>query len=319
MRHLFKSLVAEFHRLPIWIRGLGPWAFVGVGVILFDALDEFAIAIGVLVLGLSAFTVQISDWKPTDERYIAVKKSIYGGAAIGVLVFLGVVFVKRKGQKPWSNIETVNSLMASGGRVIALVYNNVPWRFVFTAAIACVLTWFIARAWFLTRSKPATGNADLASSKDQIAVVDSLRACQDERLHKIAESDRSRIRDLVRVAAIYYDPSFDKAYIVFTFIVFNGSLYSVVISNVIKSGSIRFRFDEEWDWEKFHYKPRFEPENPVLCRARGGCTFVVRQAIRREEADRLKQKDCLIEFGLLQIEYEGLDKSDEIPATKLDL
>jgi len=286
---------------------------VAVGVILFDALSEFALAIGTLAFGLLAFAVQISDWKPTDNRYVTLKKLIYGLAVAGVLIFLGIIFMKRKGEKQWSNIDAINTLMASAGKAAAFTYNNVPWRFVFTAAIACVLTWLTARAWFVTRSpdKRHDGSPD---SRQQIVTADSLRGCQDEWLHDKLKEDKSWIKDLVRFPGIIYFPDFQKAQIDFGFSVFNNSLCDIVIENSV-SGEIHYGEDND----TFYYPPKFLSDTPIKCASRSGVYFVIRQAIRQEEISRFRDaENVLIWFYDLQINFHGTERFPEIGTTPFD-
>lgn len=122
-----------------------------------------------------------------------------------------------------------------------------------------------------------------------------------EWLHKIADDDLAKIQNLVRVVGVFYEPVFSKAVIDFTFSIFNNSLYDIVIENSIKGGAIRFGED----WDKFHYKPQFQDDVPILCRARSGTWFVIRQPIRREEADRLKENDFIITFDGLFIDFKS--------------
>ncbi len=279
-----------------------------------EALDEFAIALGVLVLGLVAFAVQVSDWKPTDERYVVVKKLIYGLAASGVLAFLAVVFIKRKDQKPWSNIDALNALLASTGNAIAFAYYNTPWRFVFTAAISCVLTWFVARAWFLTATMSGTVVNKSASPGQGVVVADSLRGCEDEWLHDKLKTDKIKIKELVRFPGIMYNPDFQKAHIDFVFSVFNNSLYDIVIENSV-TGEIRYGEDND----AFYYQPKFLSEKLVECPSRSGTYFTIRQAIRQEEIPRFRDADdVLIWFHGLQINFQGTEQFPEVEATTLN-
>jgi hypothetical protein len=92
-------------------------------------------------------------------------------------------------------------------------------------ALGCVLTWFVARAWFLTGSQSETPDGEPAKSGQEIVAADSLRGCQDEWLHEKFKTDKTRVKELIRFACIIYSPDFQKAHIDFGFSVFSNSLY----------------------------------------------------------------------------------------------
>jgi hypothetical protein len=93
------------------------------------------------------------------------------------------------------------------------------------------------------------------------------------------------------------------------------SIYDIAIDNKIKAGTIRFGED----WESFHYEPKIASDEPIVCPARGGTFFVIRQPIRLEEVERFKTHEYIIGFYELHIDFQGTENFPEIDTTQLDL
>jgi hypothetical protein len=180
---------------------------------------------------------------------------------------------------------------------------QVPWRWVLpSAAITAGAVWFVARR----RMRP---DSDASSSgSDDLSLAE-------KRLREIVRNDKTGISGLVRLAGITYQPNFGKAHIDFVFSVFNVSIYDIAIDNKIKAGPIRFGED----WEPFHYEPKIASDEPIVCPARGGNFFVVRQPIRLEEIERFNTHEYIIAFFDLHIDFHGTKNFPEIETTRFDL
>ncbi|HEY9286251.1 MAG TPA: hypothetical protein VIP46_22560 [Pyrinomonadaceae bacterium] len=207
-------------------------------------------------------------------------------------VYWAVVILRLKGDKPWGNITRAD-LFKIGSY---LTPDLTPIRPLLSASIlgafiaGAVVTYFVV-TW---------------RAKNQL--------CPDTRLHSLAEGDKASIQNLVRIVGILYQPDFGKAYIDFTFSVYNNSLYDIVIDNKIKKGGIRFGEDNE----KFYYEPKIEGDKPKYCGSRGSTFFLLRQAIRAEDIPRFRDADdVLLYFHDLEIMFQGAAESTGIGSTRL--
>jgi hypothetical protein len=137
--------------------------------------------------------------------------------------------------------------------------------------------------------------------------------CPERQLHQLKADDKERIRELVRIIGILYQPEFGKGspYIDFTFSVFNISLHDIIIDNFINKGCIQFGED----WEKFYYNPKIESDDLISCKSRGSCFFRVRQAVTAEEITRFREADnLLVSFSNLEIRFRGTEWPLTVPA-----
>lgn len=145
-----------------------------------------------------------------------------------------------------------------------------------------------------------------------------LQVCPDKQLHVLAETDKALVKSLVWVVQILYQEDFDKSQpsINFVFVVFNNSIFDILIDGSIGDGYILFGAD----YERFHFDPKFEGRNPTLCRGRSGTNFVIRQAVTQDEITRRFKKadNTLITFGNLHLSFSGIGSFPEIPPTPLD-
>jgi hypothetical protein len=177
------------------------------------------------------------------------------------------------------------------------------------------LWWGIPWRWVLPTIALTIGAVLLILRRGTTArpVADNLSNPQ-KRIFAIAQSDKAKIKSLVRIAGISYQPNFEKAYIDFVVSVFNISIYDLVIDNKIKGGTIRFGED----WDSFEYEPKIRSDGPILCPARSDPFFIIRQPVRFEEIDRLKANDYLVTFDDLHIDFRGTEHFPEIETGQLD-
>lgn len=175
--------------------------------------------------------------------------------------------------------------------------SDLPWRWIVPSfAIGVLVTALVAwRLIFLRHRERQARERELQTL-----------ICPEQDLHKRKADDKDRIKELVRIAGISYQPEFSKAYIDFGFSIFNMSLYDIIIDCSIKRGAIRFGED----WDKFFYEPKIESDQPIMCRSRAGNYFVIRQAVRPEEIVRFCDSDnLLISFGGLEIRFREAEPS----------
>lgn len=192
----------------------------------------------------------------------------------------------------------------------------IPWLPLSYFALGCGLTWLAFRVWYRYRQGGPKKKPDEGASGQELGLTDTLRGCQDEWLHEVAKTDKTSIEKLIRIVGILYNPDFEKAHIDFTLCVFNISLYDIAIDNAIKKGAIRFGEDNE----KFFYPANIESEHPIDCPSRGDAFFVIRQAIRAEEIERLRKQDnYLIRFYDLEIMFQGGKHFPQADPLRLDV
>ena len=315
MASLGSALASAFK----WLRAFAPLGITGASIVAVDSLQEYAIGIALLVLAFGGFAAQIHEWKGVEGRrtLTLISKSILWTITAFILILLAVVYVKLKGPKAWSNIETLDKVVIRLITDAGYVYNTAPWRLLASFAAGCVLTFLII--WFQRRTeRKASPNPPDASAPQQgVETSDSLRGCQDEWLHEKLKTDKATIWDLVWVASIFYRRDFDKSQprIDFVFNIFNNSLLDVVIS--MDGGYILFSDDNE----QFHFDPKFIAQNPALCRSRDSTNFVIRQAVTRDEiTNHFKDADnTRISFGNLRVTFRGTEQFPEITRTNLDV
>lgn len=214
--------------------------------------------------------------------------------AFVVLAYLSVVLllIEHEARAAQVAAPTTTFLL----RVFSVI-SNVPWLWVWASiAVTTGAVLLIQRRW--PRIRPA---------------VDKLPNPQ-KRILNIAQSDKAKIKSLVRVAGISYQPNFEKAYIDFVVSIFNISIFDIEIDNEIKGGTIRFGED----WDSFEYEPKIRSDGPILCPARSDPFFIIRQPVRFEEIDRFKANDYLITFDDLHIDFRGTENFPEIETAQLD-
>lgn len=141
--------------------------------------------------------------------------------------------------------------------------------------------------------------------------------CFEKRLHQLKESDRDRIKDLVRICVISYQPETqlgEPPYIDFVFRVFNNSLYEILISDSV-IGSITYGHQVEFkETAKMKSAP---PER--RCGIRWYCDFTVRQWLISTEVEHIsRSSDLYFWFEHLTIMFQGTERSPEIKATRLN-
>ena len=133
-----------------WIRKLASLGLAGASIVAIDSLQEYAIGILLLVLAFIGFTVQIHDWKGVEGKRVVtrISKAVLWATTALILILLAAVYVKLKGQKPWSNIEMADRFVVAFISAMSSLYNVTPWRYVFTVITTGLLTWAIFLVWY---------------------------------------------------------------------------------------------------------------------------------------------------------------------------
>lgn len=150
-------------------------------------------------------------------------------------------------------------------------------------------------------------NAALVTEKTEIETKLKEIEIQATGTQTVFDTDKARIKNLVRLCAIYYMTHFDsnerlQKFVTFTFFIFNISLYDIVISGSLPDDS-SIQFGIQGD--TFSRSCEIDGKKPKLCPARGGCNVTVRQYVDKEEIDEIERaKDMYFWFANLGMTFK---------------
>lgn len=138
-------------------------------------------------------------------------------------------------------------------------------------------------------------------------------------LHEIAEGERRQIEKHVVVETCAMNPLYlweDLPYVVFDFTVYNGSVYSISVQDLV-DGFIRFK------GQHLDAKARMLDNQVKNCPRGGRNTFRIRQRVLKDEAalisDTLKSSGNLFDFSELIVTVSGGDAFPNLEPARLDL
>lgn len=298
--HLLTFLLSEFHKLPGWVRKFGPWGLVGAAIAM-EELDEFAIALGVLVFGLLAFSLQIYDSERAEgKRLLTLRKIVFGIAIAGMLTLLAIIFLKRKGQKPWSNIEALNWIIAASGNALYFVYGLAPWRWVLPSTALAVVVTAILTFMLIRRASPDNHHS---LGGIQIRGTGTVSTpCPYEWVHLIADYEKEHIDHavvLLDCGLLSKNLNDDAPFVHFNFQILNLSVFSICVGKSI-DGWIEFA------GQRLGGNLKRTDTNASFSH-RQTSWFVVTQWLSKEDVTRIRNASdqCTFDFEHLEVTIEG--------------
>lgn len=255
-----------------------------------------------IVLGASIYLFWGAPWRIREKRSFKIALSgLLSAAYIVVVIWLFVVERKATATNPGTAMPTGDSNAISmvttwvSARIIGLW--NMPWR------------WMLLGAGLAALAIRILG---LLRQKQRKSFI-----CPSKRLHEIAEEDKQRIVQLVKIYGVSCQTHIVEGgpppYINFRFAIYNMALQQVAIDDALK-GSLVFWKDgftgESW---KLRRDATIEDNHARNCLFRGQHQLTVRQDLTPEEATYISSgsKDSFFRFAALTITMRGEGFSDK--------